>query len=262
MPAPDDRLHILLLEDEALLALDLAELLEAEGYAVVGPARTGARARELFASQRVDLLLCDIRLQGPDDGIETARYLLAQRPVPLIYLTSLSDPATLARALPTSPAAYLPKPVTVESLRTAIALALHHFALPKPDTPSPGLVPAPATTESETLTRETLLQLDQHIFVKYQQQFVRVALADVLLLEAGNSHTTLATASRRYALRLPLNAVLERLHAPALVRVHRSFAVNIQQVEAFSEQGVTVGGQVVPLGRHYREEFLRRFQFR
>jgi DNA-binding LytR/AlgR family response regulator len=240
----------------------LLELLEAEGYAVVGPARSGARAQELFARHRVDLLLCDIRIQGPEDGIQTAQRLLAQRPMPLIFLTSLTDPATLARALPTGPAAYLPKPVTAETLRTAIELAMHQFAtlraLPPPN--------APATTraagERESLSRETILQLDQHVFLKHQQQFVRVPLAEILWLEADNNYTTLVTAARRYALRLALNTVLERLASPRLVRVHRSFAVSLPHVEAFSEQDITVAGQVLPLSRHYREEFLRRFAFR
>ena len=66
-------IRILVAEDEAVLALDLAELLESEGYTVVGTAASGPQALELFRQHQVDLLLCDIRLQGPWDGIETAR---------------------------------------------------------------------------------------------------------------------------------------------------------------------------------------------
>lgn len=255
--------QILLLEDEAVLALDLVELLEAEGYAVVGPARTGARAQELFARHRVDLLLCDIRIQGPEDGIQTAQRLLAQRPVPLIFLTSLTDPATLARALPAGPAAYLPKPVTAAALRTAIELALYQVAaLLIPLVPPASSVPAPPAAgppEREGPGREPLLLLDQHVFVRYQQQFVRVPLADILWLEADNNHTTLTTAARRYPLRLALGAVLERLASPGLVRVHRAFAVHLPHVEAFAEHEITVAGHPLPLSRHYREAFLRHF---
>ena len=254
MPAPA---QLLIIEDEAVLALDLRATLQAEGYAVAGIAASGPRALELFG-QHPDIggVLCDIHLQGPWDGIETARRLLAVRPVPPIYLTALADQPTLDRALTTAPAAYLPKPVSAASLRAALALALHSIArpaVPAPTEPAPG---------PDALTRDTILQLEGHVFIKDNNQFVRIPLADILLLEADNTYTTLVTASRKYALRLTLGAVLERLHFAQLVRVHRSFAVNIQRVDSFSDTEATVAGQVVPLGRQYREAFLKQFLFR
>jgi DNA-binding LytR/AlgR family response regulator len=252
MPAP---ISLLLIEDEAVLALDLRATLQAEGYAVVGIAASGPRALELFEQHpEIGGVLCDIHLQGPWDGIETARRLLAVRPVPLIYLTALADQPTLNAALTTAPAAYLPKPVSAASLRAALALALHSIARPAPVT----ALPEPA----DALTRDTILQLDDHVFIKDNHQFVRIPLADILLLEADNTYTALRTPTRKYALRLTLGAVLERLHFAQLVRVHRSFAVNIQRVESFSEAEATVAGQTVPLGRQYREAFLKHFLFR
>jgi two-component system, response regulator PdtaR len=267
-----DQIQILLVEDEAVLALDLSDALEAEGYAVVGIARSGARAVELFARHRVDLLLCDINIQGEWDGIETVRRLTAQRLVPVIYLTALSDQATLDRALQTSPSAYLTKPATIAGLRAAIALAMHAFArhvLPAAASAPPALPPdavaaatdAPAT-EREALSRETILCHDDHVFIKHNYQFVRIPMSDILLLETDNAYTTLVTAARKYALRIALSAVLERLPLPHLVRIHRSHAVNIQHVESFSDTDVTVAGQLVPLGRQYKEDFLRHFEFR
>ena len=252
----DPRVSLLIIEDEAVLALDLRATLLAEGYAVVGIAATGPRALELFEQHpEVGGVLCDIHLQGPWDGIETARRLLALRPVPLIYLTALADQPTLDEALTTGPAAYLPKPVSAASLRAALALALHAIARPVAPVPEPG-------PDRDALTRDSILQLDDHVFIKDNSQFVRIPLADILLLEADNTYTSLRTPARKYALRLTLGAVLERLHFAQLVRVHRSFAINIQRVESFSDAEVTVAGQTVPLGRQYREAFLKQFQFR
>ena len=255
----NDRVHILLVEDEAVLALDLSDLLEAEGYTVVGPARSGARALELFAQHPVDLVLCDISIQGEWDGIETAARLRAQRPVPVVYLTAHGDRPTLDRALLTAPAAYLTKPVLLPGLRAAIEVALRPAAPPAPPEPTAA---APAAPDRETLSRESILQLNDYVFIKHNYQFVRVPLADILVLEADNTYTTLITASRKYALRLPLSAVLERLALPQLVRVHRSHAVNIHHVESFSETEAVVADYTVPLGRQYKDAFLQHFQFR
>jgi DNA-binding LytR/AlgR family response regulator len=253
MSAP---IQLLLIEDEAVLALDLRATLRAEGYEVVGIASTGPQALALFERHPgIGGVLCDIHLQGPWDGIDTARRLLAVRPVPLIYLTALADQPTLDRALTTQPAAYLPKPVSAASLRAALALALHTVARPV----APGPTPA---APLDALTRDTILQRDDFVFIKDGSDFVRIPLADILLLEADNTYTIVRTPTRKHALRLTLGAVLERLHFAQLVRVHRSFAVNIQRVERFSDAEATVAGQIVPLGRQYREAFLKQFLFR
>jgi CheY-like chemotaxis protein len=118
------RARVLVATGQAGLAPNLASVLASEGYAVLGPATSGPQALELLRQHRVDLLLCDVHLQGPWDGIETARRLAAERPVALIYLTAAADRATLSRALLTAPAAYLVKPVGVAGLRAAIEVAL------------------------------------------------------------------------------------------------------------------------------------------
>lgn len=257
-----DRVHILLVEDEAVLALDLSDLLETEGYTVVGPARSGARALELFGQHPVDLVVCDISIQGEWDGIETAARLRARRPVPVVYLTAHGDRSTLDRALLTAPAAYLTKPVTLPALRAAIEVALRAAAPAAVAAEAAADPVPPAAADRETLSRESILQLNDHVFIKHNYQFVRVPLADILLLEADNTYTTLITAGRKYALRLPLSTVLERLALPRLVRVHRSHAVNIHHVESFSETEAVVADYTVPLGRQYKEAFLQHFQFR
>lgn len=255
---PTSPVQLLIIEDEAVLALDLRLTLQNEGYTVVGIAGTGPQALTLFTQHRIDVVLCDIHLQGPWDGIETATRLLAVRPVPLIYMTALADQPTLDRALQTAPAAYLPKPVTRDSLRTSLALALHSFARQQP-------VPyqaAPVRPDRDALTRDTILQLNQHVFIKDKQQFVRIPLSDITLLEADNTYTTLVTPGHKYALRHTLGTVLERLQVPHLVRVHRSYAVNLTHIESFSDAELLVAGTSVPLGRQYREAFLQQFLFR
>jgi len=261
----DNRVRILIIEDEAVLAMDLCDTLEAEGYLVVGTASNGRRALELFQANAVDLVLCDIQIKGEWDGIETVTRLLALRPLPVIYLSALADKDTLDRALKTTPAAYLTKPATIAGLRVAIELAVHTFArhvLPAAPA-APALEPDLATAAAkDTLSRETILQLDDHVFIKHNYQFIRLALRDIVLLEADNTYTSLVTTERKYALRLTISAVLDRLRFPPLLRVHRSYAINSQHIEAFNEHEATVGGQVVPIGRQYKDAFLQQFQFR
>ncbi|GGF24090.1 response regulator [Hymenobacter cavernae] len=264
----DHRVHILIVEDEAVLAMDLCDTLEAEGYVVVGTASNGRRALELFQKNQVDLLLCDVNIKGDWDGIETATRLLALRPVPIIYLTALSDKGTLDRALQTTPAAYLTKPATTAGLRASIEVALRAFTHQQATAPpateniaAAASATAPPSGSREVLSRETILQLGEYVFIKDNYQFVRIPLKDILLLEANNTYTTLVTPARKYALRLTLSTVLERLNCSQLVRTHRSYAVNIQHIQSFNDTETMLGDQAVPLGRQYKDAFLRHFQF-
>lgn len=251
MTTTDERIHILIIEDEGILAMELGDSLEEEGYYVVGIASNGRKALDIFRRQHVDLLLCDITLKGDWDGIETVHHLTAERPVPVIYLTALSDRETLDRAKQTYPAAYVNKPYQLASLRTAIELAIHNFTLrTKPAAPPP---------ERNHLDREAILQINNHVFIKQNYQFVKVNLADLMYLEADNVYTSLVTTERKYVLRQTLSGILERVQQPGLVRVHRSYAVNINKVESFNETEIVIGTQQIPMSRSYKENFLQQF---
>lgn len=116
--------RVLVVEDEAIIAAYLKWRLERLGFAVVGIADTGADALALAEATRPALVLMDIVLQGPTDGVQTAEALAERVDVPVIFVTAHTDEATFQRALGTAPYGYLVKPVEERELRIAIALAL------------------------------------------------------------------------------------------------------------------------------------------
>ena len=120
---------ILIVEDEAVIALDLQLQLEDMGYRVLGPAESGPQALALAAQERPDLVLMDIRIQGPIDGIETAARLGRVSGLPVVFLTSHSDDETVAQAARTSPCGFLTKPFEGRALRAAIEMALSRASL-------------------------------------------------------------------------------------------------------------------------------------
>lgn len=251
----DERVHILIVEDEGILAMELSDSLEADGYFIVGIANNGRKALDIARRQRVDLLLCDITIRGDWDGIETVERITAERPVPVIYLTALTDRGTLDRAKQTYPAAYVNKPYQLASLRTAIELAIHNFSL--------RVKPVPAATaaveRNSPRDKEMILQIEDHLFIKQNYQFVKINATELLYLEADNVYTTLVTMNRKYVVRQTLSGILERMNLPFLVRVHRSFAVNIYRVDSFNDAELSIGTQLIPLSRSYKEDFLQRF---
>ncbi len=115
---------ILIVEDEGIVALDLANRLRRMGYCVVDSVGSGERAIEQATEMRPDLVLMDIRLRGKLDGIEAAQVIRVQLDIPVIYLTALADRDTIRRAEMTHPAGYITKPFEDEELRATIGAAL------------------------------------------------------------------------------------------------------------------------------------------
>ena len=119
------KISILIVEDETIVSADLSMKLERLGYQVAGTASGGREAVDMAVRLKPQLILMDIQLDGPLDGIETAMQIQAVHKVPVIYLTAHSDPATLSRAKLTGPFGYILKPFEDRDLATQIELSLY-----------------------------------------------------------------------------------------------------------------------------------------
>lgn len=117
--------RILVVEDESIVALDIQERLESLGYDVPDTVASGEKAILQAGLLRPDLVLMDIHLQGPMDGIEAADHIRRQFGIPVIYLTANADHPTVERAKFTEPFGYVIKPFEERELHTTIEIALY-----------------------------------------------------------------------------------------------------------------------------------------
>ena len=118
---------ILIVEDETLVAEDIAGRLKRLGYQVTEMVESGEEAIASFLSNPPDLVLMDIILAGDMDGIETAETILKHKQIPVVYLTAYGDKKTLNRAKYTEPFGYLIKPFDERQLHTTIEMALNKY---------------------------------------------------------------------------------------------------------------------------------------
>ena len=123
------RTRVLLVEDEALVAKQVAERLTEAGLEVVGIERYAEAAIATAPLVHPDVVLMDVRLAGVMDGIEAAAIFAERYIAPVIFLTAHSDVATLARARNAEPYGYLVKPIVNRDIGPTIAMAMHRFQL-------------------------------------------------------------------------------------------------------------------------------------
>ncbi|HEU6437105.1 MAG TPA: response regulator [Nitratidesulfovibrio sp.] len=123
VPTPT-RPSVVIVDDEQIVALDIRRTLERLGYAVPAMAADGEEAVRVAGELRPDLVLMDIRLRGPVDGIEAAARISGQYGVPVVFLTAFSDAATLERAKACGPFGFLVKPFEERELHSTIEVAL------------------------------------------------------------------------------------------------------------------------------------------
>jgi response regulator NasT len=115
-------MRILIAEDETIIRLDLKQLLERAGYVVVAEAKDGEEAVALARSAEPELAILDVKMPKLD-GIEAARRILEERPVPIVMLTAYGQQELVARAVEAGVFGYLVKPFREQDLLPAIAAA-------------------------------------------------------------------------------------------------------------------------------------------
>lgn len=244
-----DKTNILIVEDDPIIAADLQDRLEEMGYRTLGPVARGEDAPAFFEKPILpDLVIMDVQLEGEWDGIETTRRIQEKHDLPIIFLTSNSDDATFSKAKSTKPAAFLSKPFRGRDLKHAIELAISQAA-------------AKTLAAQQPEAAENTFLFKDRLFIKSKDQMVRLFFKDILWVEADDYYCKVVTAGREYLVTQTLKKFSEELAGvPEMMRVHRSFIVNLSHVEAIGELSLQVGNTKIQFSRNMRDELLNRLK--
>jgi len=228
---------IYILEDEPLIAETIKTCLEKEGYEICGMADNVKEAAFDVESLEPDLILVDITLDGDLDGIDFVHHLKKKTDIPFIFLTSLSDNATLEKVKATEPFGYIVKPFNEKTLKTNIELALHKYQLQKPNV--------------------SVVEENDSFFIKNKGELIRIELNQILFLEAYDNYCYLITSQNKTLISHTLKSVEEKLPPQKFLRVHRSFVVQVSQISSLQEGFLCIGKHKIPVGKSYREELMK-----
>jgi len=242
-------IKILVVEDEMIIGAKISMLLTNLGYDVTGILPRGEEAIQQVIDNRPDIVLLDINLKGKLDGIETAAEIQKMAEIPIIYLTANADDATFNRAKRTRPAAFISKPFKQLDLQRAIELTISRMA-----EQATGPIPEKLAGEEQPFI------LSDRIFVRLNNKMVKIMVGDVLYMEADRNYCRIFTQQKEYLLAITLKTIEEKLPMRLFLRIHRSYIINLTQVDEVAESHVLIGQKAIPLSADLKEKLLKSLQ--
>ena len=227
-----EALKILIVEDDIFLGNELAEQLLDFGYIITDTVTNSKDAILAFRKRLPDLVLCDIQLEDSEkDGIEVAEVFNEIAKIPLIFLTAFSDPTTVARAKKVNPAYYLIKPCNPSQLKVAIDFALLNFSTEQEASPEHSLKTHPTISHQ-------IHSLTDSFFIKDGNKYVRLHVSDILWVEAFGANVKIFTKETKFVLTANLSSFAKQMPHEFLMRLHRSYIVNVKKIQAFQSNQV------------------------
>lgn len=238
------KVQVLIVEDELIIAEDMKEMLLELQYEVTGIAADYEEAHELLRSRVPDIALVDIRLRGHEDGILLAQNLRDRYHIPVVFVSSNTDKATVERAKQVHPEGYIVKPFNRDDLYTAIEIALFNY-------------PQNRQKAQPDSAREESAVIRDHIFVRKDSMLIKIRFDDLVWMEADQNYLTLHCTDARHLIRSALKEFLDKIPQGRFLQVHKSYGVNISHISAVEYNRIWLGKIEVPLGRMYLDSVKR-----
>jgi DNA-binding LytR/AlgR family response regulator len=241
-------IKILVVEDEVIIAEDLATSLEASGYVITACVDNGKDALRSAAENPPDLVFMDINIAGDMDGIQTAAKLKEIGNSMVIFVTNLFDNKTIERANVVKPANYLVKPFTEAQINASIQNALYNTSEDR----------LPGIKEEVREEKETAIPvIRDDFFIKVSgDTFKRYHISEFLYIEAARSYCYIHLESGEKIVKSTSmgDMALKLVHAH-LMRVSRSFIVNISKIDAVKGNLVIIRGKEITVSKEYMDAF-------
>jgi len=234
-----DKVKILVVEDEMIIADTIVDALEGFGYDVIEPAITYTEAIEQIEKENPSIGIFDIQLSGNKSGIDLAKVVKEKYNFPFIFLTSNSDKMTLDEVKKVQPASFLVKPFNNEELYAAIEIAMYSYS------------------QQKNKTVDSLNSvLKDSLFIKQKDGFLRINYADILFVKSDNVYLDFyLTNGKRMTVRGTVSEYVDKLPMYFL-NSHRSYIVNVNHLQSVGYNTITIKGQELPINKQSRETIL------
>lgn len=226
-------IKILIIDDEVLIAELIKSYLVSFGFSEICLVHTRTKALQAMEHIHPDLILLDLHLQQPKDGLDIARLIDEQGKPPYIFITANADMLIIQEAIHTKASSYITKPVKKADLFASIQIALK--ANSKPDS--------------------------SFLLIKEHNTNVKIGYDEILYIESNSNYINIFTKTQKIITRQSLDWAEQELPENQFMRIHRSYIVNIRAVQRTHSKSVFIGEIEIPISRANASkmaEYLRK----
>lgn len=224
------KLNIYIVEDDPIIAITLESILQKNGYSVCGHADNVDEALTEIKSNKPDLVLVDIQLDGEKDGVDLAENLDMLNK-PYLYLTSQTDPHTIKRVKQTRPLGYIVKPFTENGLRSNIEIAWNNY-----------------------------IHDEEFLSFSADNELYKIKQSQILYLKAYDNYCYVITTTRKYLIPKTLKYLSSQLNQEKFVKTHRSYIINLLKVDALCKNVVIINNIEIPISNSRKSTLKQLIQ--
>lgn len=258
-------MNIFIVEDESLYAEQLRMMVERSGHQVCGMAEDAEDALRVFEQCMADLALIDINLSGSMNGLELGRWLKRFKDIPIIYITSHYDNEEyFERAKQLTAYAFMKKPIDVTHLARTIELAFQQRAdlAGRPEGDFTDAAFSAGISGTGRAADQQAEDDSQILMVRIKAKYIKINQRDITHIIAEDKYCAIHLRDGSvYLERISLKDLSMKLSPRLFAQTHRSFIVNLQEVQETDTSAFTikVNNHQIPLGDTYKDYFLRKF---
>lgn len=243
-------MKVLAVEDDLIMAGAIDIFLRKLDYEVIDVVHNSEDFLNTWAATKPDIVLLDINIDGRFDGIEVAQIINQSNnpiPIPIIFITSLKDEETFARAKNLAPFAYIIKPFEEMTLQRTIELAVYKYIHNIWEVP-------------EQITWKNDLATSQHFFVKAGNSLKKIKLENILYIKVEDKYSKIKLENKEHDVRMSLKELSSKLPASDFERVHRNYIVNIAHIEniILKELMLIIQNEKLPISLTYKDNLLKK----
>lgn len=233
---------VLLVEDNNNLSENIGELLKIYGYEMLGTYESAEKLLDNIGELKPDLILVDIKLKGKKTGIELANELRSDLNVPIVFITSASGKDIIEKVRHIKPDGFIVKPFSKETLITTIELAIANFRN------------SPKSDQTTKLVKSG--NSNKEIFIRENGWLKKIKISDIHWIKAEGTYSHLFVDGKQYTLRNTAKEILCKLDERNFLRVHKSYIINLEKIEAFNNSIIKIDESEIPIGRNYYKQLI------
>lgn len=238
------QVKILIVEDEMIIAANIAMQLKDLGYSVTATIPRGEEVLPSIAKNPPDIILMDINLKGDLDGVDIVHTIQKKHHIPIIYLTANADDGNFNRAKQTNPYAFISKPFKKMDLQHTLELTVQRI--------NEELEIGPKIEDANILM--------DSIFIRSSDKMIKVVINNILYIEAERNYCKIHCKDKEILIVSTLKELDEKLPTQHFLRIHRSFIINISHIDEIATRHVVIAKKAIPITVELKKELLAHLQ--